>query len=534
MPNPSLPTSRTLLLTGATGFVGQAVYPALVAAGWTVRCASRDPAAAARRWPDRTWVALDVSEPASVALALEGCESALYLVHGMASHAGNYRDAELTQARLFSESAAAAGLQRIVYLGGVAAPRDASEHLRSREEVGAVLRAGTVPTLELRASMIIGHGSLSWLMVRDLAARLPVMVLPRWLKSRTQPVAIDDVVVALVRGLDMPLPASQWCDIPGPDTLSGRDILERTARVLGVRQPLMISVPFLSPRLSSHWVRFVTRAEWAVAREVVVGLKTDLLASSGDYWHRIGHDHLLDFNEAARRAITRAAAEGPVPGIWGRIERLLSATAPATPGVSRGRVIAISVVLWALAAFGSQWLGIWLSVGPMAVILGLATLRHLGRQVLGEAPHLRWLPAGSAAGLVMAAGTVALYGPVTQAFPSLRPDVEQLYAAFRSPGVFITIGVMPIVVVGEELVWRGLVMGGLLARMPRLAATLVGTLLYAAAHAPIGSPALVMACLGAGFCWSAIRVATGSVVAALVAHLVWDYAVLVFYQLVPA
>ena len=379
--------SRTLLLTGATGFVGQAVYPALIAAGWIVRCASRDPVAAARRWPGRHWVALDVSDPDSVSRALEGCQAALYLVHGMASHAGNYRDAELTQARLFNESAAAAGLQRIIYLGGVAAPRDASEHLRSREEVGAVLRAGTVPTLELRASMIIGHGSLSWLMVRDLAARLPVMVLPRWLKSRTQPVAIDDVVVALVRGLDMPLPASQWCDIPGPDTLSGRDILERTARVLGVRQPLMISVPFLSPRLSSHWVRFVTRAEWAVAREVVVGLKTDLLATSADFWQRIAHTPLLDFDEAARRAIARAAEDGPVPGVWGRIERALASTAPTEPGVSRGRVVVSSVLLWALAAFASQWLGIWLSVGPMALVLGLATLRHLGTSALGQGPH---------------------------------------------------------------------------------------------------------------------------------------------------
>ncbi|MBM3782675.1 MAG: NAD-dependent epimerase/dehydratase family protein, partial [Acidobacteria bacterium] len=106
--------ARTLLLTGATGFVGQAVYPALVAAGWTVRCASRDPVAAARRWPGRSWVALDVSDPDSVSRALEGCQAALYLVHGMASHAGNYRDAELTQARLFSESATAAGLRRLV------------------------------------------------------------------------------------------------------------------------------------------------------------------------------------------------------------------------------------------------------------------------------------------------------------------------------------------------------------------------------------------------------------------------------------
>ena len=114
--------------------------------------------------------------------------------------------------------------------------------------------------------------------MRDLAARLPVMVLPRWLKSRTQPVAIDDVVIALVRALDLPLTASAWFDLPGPGTLSGKEILEETARVMGLEHPRMIEVPLLSPRLSSLWVRFVTRAKWSVAREVVIGLTEDLLA----------------------------------------------------------------------------------------------------------------------------------------------------------------------------------------------------------------------------------------------------------------
>ena len=317
--------TRTVLLTGATGFVGRAAFAALERAGWRVRCATRDAARAAASWPARDWITLDVADAESTARALDGCEAALYLVHGMSSHGDDFRRAERRQAENFAKAAERVPLRRIVYLGGVVAPdAEASEHLRSRQEVGEALRAGRVSTVELRASMIIGHGSLSWLIVRDLAARLPVMVLPRWLQSRTQPVAIADVTTALVRSLDLAIHGSEWFDVPGPETLSGREILERTAAALGARKPIMIEVPFLSPQLSSHWVRFVTRAEWSVAREVVVGLKTDLLAHDDRFWGLIKHTKLLTFDEAARLAIEDEHRSGPVSGPWGAIERLLA------------------------------------------------------------------------------------------------------------------------------------------------------------------------------------------------------------------
>lgn len=320
-------TARTVLLTGATGFVGRAVCTALERAEWRVRYATRDAQRAAARWPGREWVTLDVADAESTARALDGCEAALYLVHGMSSHGDDFRSAERRQAENFAKAAERVPLRRIVYLGGVTAPdAEASEHLRSRQDVGDALRAGRVPTVELRASMIIGHGSLSWLIVRDLAARLPVMVLPRWLKSRTQPVAIADVTTALVRSLDLAIDGSKWFDVPGPETLSGREILERTAAVLGARNPIMIQVPFLSPQLSSHWVRFVSRADWSVAREVVVGLKTDLLAHDARFWGLIGHAPLLAFDQAARLAVEEERRSGPVAGAWGVIERLLAGT----------------------------------------------------------------------------------------------------------------------------------------------------------------------------------------------------------------
>jgi uncharacterized protein YbjT (DUF2867 family) len=312
--------ARALLLTGATGFVGGAVRPALAANGWRVRCLTRDAARARRRAPALEWVEGDVADPASCAGALEGCRAALYLVHGIGEGA-DYHRREVMAASTFSQAAAGAGVERIVYLGGVAPAGAASEHLRSRLEVGEALRAGPVRTLELRASMIVGHGSLSWLIVRDLAARLPAMVLPRWLKSRTQPVAIDDVVVALVRALELPLEASLCLDVPGPVTLSGKEILEETARVMGLEHPRMLEVPLLSPRLSSLWVRFVTRARWSVAREIVVGLTEDLLARDDSFWQLVDHPNRLTFAEAARLALDAERSRGSAPGAWGAIER---------------------------------------------------------------------------------------------------------------------------------------------------------------------------------------------------------------------
>ena len=297
------------------------MYPALAAAGWQIRCLTRDAQAARRRRPTLDWVEGDVASAGAMARALEGCEAALYLVHGM-GEGGDFERRDREGAVRFSRAAASAGVRRIVYLGGMA-PEEGktSPHLRSRLQVGEVLRGGAVPAIELRASMIVGHGSLSWLIVRDLAARLPVMVLPAWLRSLTQPIAIDDVVVALVRALEVPLDASAWFDIGGPDVLSGKQILDETARVLGLHRPWTIALPVLTPRLSSLWVRFVTRARWSVAREVVVGLTHDLLAHDDRFWSLIGHQQRLHFAEAARGALAAEAAETPARGVWGVVER---------------------------------------------------------------------------------------------------------------------------------------------------------------------------------------------------------------------
>lgn len=297
--------SETVLLTGATGFVGRNLRPALGRAGLAVRSLTRRPDEARRRWPDQEWVAGDVEDPDSLRSALAGCAAAYYLVHGMSSGRPGWADDEVRWARSFCAAAAEARVGRLIYLGGVA-PRGApSEHLRARLDTGAALRSGPVPCVELRAGMIVGSGSASWTIVRDLAARLPGMVLPAWLTNRSEPVSIDDVVAALVAAARLPLPASEVWDLPGPEVLSGEEILLTVARVMG-RRPVMLRVPFVTPHLSSHWIRLVTRADHRLAAELVEGLTSDLVAAR-PFWPVAGLPAPARLAEAARTALAEEA-----------------------------------------------------------------------------------------------------------------------------------------------------------------------------------------------------------------------------------
>jgi uncharacterized protein YbjT (DUF2867 family) len=272
----------------------------------------------------------DIETGDGISGALCGCNAAVYLVHGMGRGGDGYRERDRMAARRFAIAAGEAGLSRILYLGGIAPQGPPSEHLASRLEVGEELRSGPVPALELRASMIVGYGSLSWWIVRDLAARLPFMVLPRWMSHLTEPVAIEDVVAAIVGGLSTPLPVSVCHDLPGPEALSEKEIIVRTAAALGLRAPVMLDVPVLSPWLSSHWIHVVTRADWEVAREIVLGLGHDLLARNHDYWDLIGHTNRIPFSEAARRAVQTEAERSVAPdGFAGWVESAMRRMRPA-------------------------------------------------------------------------------------------------------------------------------------------------------------------------------------------------------------
>jgi uncharacterized protein YbjT (DUF2867 family) len=310
-----------VLLTGATGFVGGRLLAELRRRGVQVRAGARGPVSL----PGVEVTRCDLDEPGSVRAALEGCSAAFYLVHAMGAGHG-YERRELEQARAFAAAAAAAGTRRIIYLGGPA-PAHPSPHLRSRLAVGEALRDGPAPALELRASMIVGHGSTSWRIVRDLSTRLPVMLLPAWTRSRSQPVAIDDVVAALAGALELPPCGARVLELPGPEALSVRELLERVARALG-RRPRMLRVPLLSPRLSALWLRFVSGAPSSVAEELVLGLEGDLLMTSSAAWAELGVPAPTPFDVAVARALEAEALAPPRRLAVRAVERLAAALSP--------------------------------------------------------------------------------------------------------------------------------------------------------------------------------------------------------------
>lgn len=302
--------ARTVLLTGATGFIGQHLWPALEAAGHRVIGTSRSADRAREGQPAREWRSLDVEDPSTMAAALEGCDVVVYLVHGL-RQGDDYPEREREAAFAFRDAAAEAGVKRVVYLGGVAPAGEASRHLKSRLSTGAVLRGGAVPCTELRAAMIIGQGSASWSITRDLARRLPAMLLPSWLRNRSHPVDVTDVVAALRWAVEQPddVP-SEWLDVPGPRCLTHEEMLRIAADEFG-RHPPMLSVPVLSPRLSSYWIALVTRERLSMAKELVEGLRWDLLPAGESVWERCGHTP-LPVEDSVKRAIADEL-EGTIP-----------------------------------------------------------------------------------------------------------------------------------------------------------------------------------------------------------------------------
>lgn len=267
---------RTLVF-GASGYVGTNLVPALLAAGHEIRAAARRvEAIEAQEWAGVTCVKADALQPESLAAALDGIEIAYYLVHSMAAGA-HFPELDRRAAVAFRDAAAAAGVRRIIYLGGVQPPQGNSVHLASRGETGEVLRAGPVPVTELRAGVIIGPGSAAFEVIRDLVFHLPAMVTPKWVFSRCQPIALDDVLAYLTRLPDIAETSGRIFDVGGPEVLSYKDMMRIFGELVD-RRPLILPVPLLTPRLSSYWLAFVTSVPKNVARALIGGLEHDVLA----------------------------------------------------------------------------------------------------------------------------------------------------------------------------------------------------------------------------------------------------------------
>jgi len=261
-----------ILITGATGYVGGRLRRRLEEQGRGIRCLARRREALLGRVDPRTEVVEgDMLRPETLAQALSGVAEAYYLVHSMGSGM-DFEAQDRAAARNFGEAARRAGVRRIVYLGGLGAGDDLSPHLRSRHEVGQMLRDSGVPVLELRASIVLGSGSLSFELVRALVERLPIMVTPRWVDVKAQPIAIEDLLDYLVAALDVPLEGSRIVEIGGTDQVSYGDLMREYARQRGLRMA-MIRVPVLTPRLSSLWLGLVTPIYARIGRKLIESMR---------------------------------------------------------------------------------------------------------------------------------------------------------------------------------------------------------------------------------------------------------------------
>ncbi len=260
-----------MLLTGATGYVGGRLAPLLADGG--LLCLVRDPSRA-RLPPGVVAIRGDASSGDGLDAALDGVDVAYYLIHSMGGD-GDFAERDRRAAETFGAAAARAGVERVVYLGGLS--RDvSSEHLRSREEVAEILGRHVPHLVHVRAAMVIGAGGASFEMLRALVRRLPAMVCPRWIDTRTQPIALDDVVAALHALRDRPQIAGD-VELGGADVLTYREMMARTARAMGRRPPLVVRVPVLTPRLSSYWVQLVTPVEASLVRPLVDGLREEMV-----------------------------------------------------------------------------------------------------------------------------------------------------------------------------------------------------------------------------------------------------------------
>ncbi|MBD3380768.1 MAG: DUF2867 domain-containing protein [candidate division Zixibacteria bacterium] len=298
-----------ILVIGATGYVGGRLIPKLLEHNHQVTCLVRDiRKATARKWASGVkLVEGDVLKPETLADAFRGQEIVYYLVHSMTSGGGSFQDLDRKAAENAGQVASAENIRRIIYLGGLGRRQSGqSAHLSSRHEVGDILRESGVPVTEFRAAVIVGSGSLSFEIIHHLVNRLPVMICPRWVYTRTQPISIADVLRFLTEAVQKEESSGKTIDIGGPEVLTYKDMMIEVGNVLGLKR-FMISVPVLTPRLSSYWVNLVTPIPASLARPLIEGLKHETVREN-DLAEKIFGFETIDFRQAAERALVKTKA----------------------------------------------------------------------------------------------------------------------------------------------------------------------------------------------------------------------------------
>ena len=382
-------TSHRVFVTGATGYVGGRLVPALLLHGHTVRCAVREP----RKLEERPWrhepgvevIAVDLRDTDAVTAQMRGCDTAYYLVHSMIAEGKSYRRHDLELAASFAKSAAAVGVGRIIYLGGLGELGDnLSEHLASRREVEVELAKTGVPVTTLRAAMIIGSASASFEILRYLVEHLPAMVTPRWVRTQSQPIAIRNVLHYLVACLEHPETTGQAIDIGGPEPVTYLELMRIMAEARGLPRRWVLPLPVLTPRLSSWWIHLVTPVPHAIARPLAEGLRNRTICRN-DTAVSLMPQRLLTMREAIDAALgvgpdaaatTAWTDSGAMPGdpdwaggtVYNDTHEAIVAADPATTFAT---VLAIG---GANGWYGGNWL--WRLRGVIDKLIGGPGLRR--------------------------------------------------------------------------------------------------------------------------------------------------------------
>ena len=297
--------SKRLLVTGATGYIGGRLVPHLLRLGYPIRVLVRDKS----RLHGRDWIKKvevvegDVLQPESLALAMDGIEAAFYLIHSM-SGGDDFHKRDLTAAKNFGEAASNAEVNQIIYLGGLGNPKaDLSDHLESRQATGRALAQAGVPVTEFRAAIIVGAGSISFEMIRYLTERIPLLISPKWVYTRVQPIAISDVLNYLTKSLETPESKGKVIEIGGADILTYGDMFMQYAEVRSLKR-ILIPVPVLSPRLSSYWVHWMTPVPANITRPLVEGLRNEVIVQDSAASKMFPEINPIDYKTAIKQALT--------------------------------------------------------------------------------------------------------------------------------------------------------------------------------------------------------------------------------------